>query len=38
VARLVLAVADGVAVTALAEGRPPDGAVGEALDQVFSLL
>ncbi len=35
---LVLAVADGVAVTALAEGRPPDVAVSEALDLVFSLL
>lgn len=37
-ARLVLAVADGVAVTALAEGRPPDAAVVTALRQVFTML
>jgi len=37
-ARLVLAVADGVAITALAEGAPPDVAVTVALDQLFSLL
>ncbi len=37
-ARLVLAVADGVAVTALAEGAPPDVAVAATLDRVFSLL
>lgn len=37
-ARLVLAVADGVAVTALAEGDPPDVAVGAALEQLLSLF
>ena len=37
-ARLVLAVADGVAVTALAEGTPPDVAVCAALRQVFPRL
>ncbi|MGI8947974.1 MAG: TetR/AcrR family transcriptional regulator [Ornithinimicrobium sp.] len=37
-ARLVLAVADGVAVTALAEGTPADVAVGAALVVMFSLL
>ena len=37
-ARLVLAVADGVAVTALAEGAPPDDTVAAALRQVFALL
>src|SRR5215213_8250962 len=35
-ARLVLAVADGVAITALAEGAPPDVAVTAALDHLFS--
>ena len=34
-ARLVLAVADGVAITALAEGTPPDVAVVTALEQVL---
>ena len=34
-ARHVLAVADGVAITALAEGTPPDAAVAAALDQVL---
>jgi DNA-binding transcriptional regulator YbjK len=37
-AGLVLAVADGVAVTAMAEGAPPDSAVVAALEQLFSLL
>jgi hypothetical protein len=37
-ARLVLAVADGVAVTALAEGTAPHAAVGAALDRMFSLF
>jgi class 3 adenylate cyclase len=37
-AGLVLAVADGVAVTALAEGAPPDVAIVAALEQLFSLL
>jgi DNA-binding transcriptional regulator YbjK len=37
-ASLVLAVADGAAITALAEGRPADVAVHTAIDQVFSLL
>jgi DNA-binding transcriptional regulator YbjK len=37
-AGLVLAVADGVAVTALAEGAQPDTAVRAALDRVFALL
>jgi len=36
-AGLVLAVADGVAVTALAEGAPPHAAVVAALGQLFSL-
>ena len=37
-ARLVLALADGVAVTALAEGAAPDQAVAVTLRQLFSLL
>jgi len=37
-ARLVLAVADGAAVTALAEGERPHVAIGQALDQLFALL
>jgi DNA-binding transcriptional regulator YbjK len=37
-ARLVVAVADGVAVTALAEGTSPQAAVGEAVNQMLSLL
>ena len=37
-ARLVLAVADGVAVTALAEGASPDDTVAATLRQVFALL
>ena len=37
-ARLVLAVADGVAVAALAEGTPPDAAVTAALDDLLPLL
>lgn len=37
-AGLVLAVADGVAVTALAEGAPADRAVGTALGGLFALL
>ena len=37
-AGLVLAVADGVAVTALAEGTSPDVAVIAAVEQLFSLL
>jgi DNA-binding transcriptional regulator YbjK len=37
-ASLVLAVADGVAVTALAEGTAPDTAVRAALAQLFALL
>ena len=37
-AGLVLAVVDGVAVAALAEGKPPEAAVGEALDRMFALL
>ena len=36
--RLVLAVADGVAVTALAEGAPPGSAVAAALEEVFALF
>ena len=34
-ARLVLAVADGVAITALAEGAPADAAVAAALDELL---
>ena len=37
-AGLVLAVADGAAITALAEGTPAEVAVRTALGQVFSLL
>ena len=37
-ARLVLALADGVAVAALAEGTPPDAAVTAALDHLMALL
>src|SRR5919112_848912 len=37
-AGLVLAVVDGVAVGALAEGEAPEAAVGEPLDRMFSLL